>query len=75
MTIDECLEQISGRLSFGITEVTVQGGLDARTSVHFYYRLVREIKQAFPNLHIHAFSPGEIAYLHERSAFRADDSL
>jgi 5-amino-6-(D-ribitylamino)uracil---L-tyrosine 4-hydroxyphenyl transferase len=67
LTIDECLEQIAGRLSFGITEVTIQGGLDARTSVHFYYTLVREIKQAFPNLHIHAFSPEEIAYLHERS--------
>jgi FO synthase subunit 2 len=67
LTIDECLEQIAGRLSLGITEVTIQGGLDARTPAHFYYTLVREIKQAFPSLHIHAFSPEEIAYLHERS--------
>jgi FO synthase subunit 2 len=67
LTIDECLGQIAGRLSLGITEVTIQGGLDERTPTHFYYTLVREIKQAFPSLHIHAFSPEEIAYLHERS--------
>lgn len=67
LTIDQCLEQISARLSYGITEVTIQGGLDGRTPTDFYYTLVREIKRAFPQLHIHAFSPEEIAYLHERS--------
>ena len=66
LTIDECLEQIAGRLSYGITEVTIQGGLDDGTPVEFYYTLVREIKGAFPQLHIHAFSPEEIAYLRER---------
>ncbi|HEY0405597.1 MAG TPA: radical SAM protein, partial [Pyrinomonadaceae bacterium] len=66
LTIDECLEQIAGRLSYGITEVTIQGGLDDDTPVEFYYTLVREIKGAFPQLHIHAFSPEEIAYLRER---------
>lgn len=67
LTIDECLEQIAARLPYGITEVTIQGGLDDGTPVNFYYALVREIKRAFPALHIHAFSPEEIAYLHERS--------
>lgn len=67
MTIEDCLEHIARRLSLGITEVTIQGGLDAKTPVDFYYTLVREIKRAFPLLHIHAFSPEEIAYIHERS--------
>ncbi len=67
MTIDDCLEHIARRLQLGITEVTIQGGLDAKTPVEFYYMLVREVKRAFPLLHIHAFSPEEIAYIHERS--------
>lgn len=67
LTIDECLKKIAARLAYGITEVTIQGGLDASTPVSFYYTLVSEIKRAFPLLHIHAFSPEEIAYLHERT--------
>lgn len=67
MTLDDCLQHIARRLSYGITEVTIQGGLDAKTPTDFYYTLVREIKQAFPQIHIHAFSPEEIAYIHERS--------
>jgi FO synthase subunit 2 len=66
LTIDECLQRIAARSSYGITEVTIQGGLDDGTPVEFYYTLVREIKAAFPQLHIHAFSPEEIAYLRER---------
>lgn len=67
MTIGDCLEHIGRRVSLGITEVTIQGGLDAKTPVDFYFTLVEEIKRAFPKIHIHAFSPEEIAYIHERS--------
>lgn len=67
MTIDDCLERIAQRLHLNITEVTIQGGLDLRTPVEFYFDLVREIKRAFPRLHVHAYSPEEIAFLHERS--------
>ena len=67
LTLDECLEHIARRLPFGITEVTIQGGLDMKTPVDFYYALVREIKCAFPAIHVHAYSPEEIAFLHERT--------
>lgn len=67
LTLEQCLEHIARRLSYGITEVTIQGGLDMGTPVDFYYTLVTEIKRAFPTIHIHAFSPEEIAFLHERT--------
>ncbi len=67
LTLAQCLEHIARRLSYGITEVTIQGGLDLSTPVDFYYTLVTEIKRAFPTIHIHAFSPEEIAFLHERT--------
>lgn len=67
MTLDQCLSHIRQHLSLNITEVTIQGGLDMRTPIDFYFALVREIKAAFPHLHIHAYSPEEIAFLHERS--------
>lgn len=67
MTLDECLEHVARRVPLGITEVTIQGGLDVKTPVEFYFTLVREIKRAFPRLHVHAYSPEEVAFLRERT--------
>lgn len=67
LSVDDCLAHIARHLPLGITEVTIQGGLDLHTPIEFYFTLVREIKGAFPHVHIHAYSPEEIAFLHERS--------
>ena len=46
----------------GASEVCIQGGLP-RDLPPFYYRdILRTVKQATPNMHIHAFSPMEIVY-------------
>lgn len=67
LSLDECIAHIRRHLDYGITEVTMQGGLDPNVPVEFYYDLVRTVKNVFPQIHIHAFSPEEIFYLHERS--------
>jgi len=69
LTLDDCLTHIAAHLSYGITEVTIQGGLDVHTPVEFYFDLVQETKRAFPRIHIHAFSPEEIAFLGERTCW------
>ena len=46
----------------GATEVCIQGGLP-RNLPPFYYRdILRSVKKAVPQMHIHAFSPMEIVY-------------
>jgi len=46
----------------GATEVCIQGGLP-RDLPKFHYRdILRAVKQAVPQMHIHAFSPMEIVY-------------
>lgn len=46
----------------GATEVCIQGGLP-RDLPPFYYRdILRAVKNAVPQMHIHAFSPMEIVY-------------
>jgi FO synthase len=48
--------------ALGATEVCIQGGLP-RDLPPFYYRdVLRAVKQAVPEMHIHAFSPMEIVY-------------
>src|SRR5439155_4079583 len=46
----------------GATEVCVQGGLPRDLDGFFYRDLLRAIKRAIPEMHVHAFSPMEIDY-------------
>ncbi|MDE3170229.1 MAG: 5-amino-6-(D-ribitylamino)uracil--L-tyrosine 4-hydroxyphenyl transferase CofH [Acidobacteriota bacterium] len=46
----------------GATEVCIQGGLPRDLDGYFYVRLLRAIKSRLPGLHVHAYSPMEIAY-------------
>jgi FO synthase subunit 2 len=50
------------------TEICMQGGLNPKakinhSSLQYYLKLVTTIKQEFPQLHLHAFSPQEIQFI------------
>jgi FO synthase len=45
----------------GATEVCMQGGIDPELPVTGYAELVRAVKTRVPSMHVHAFSPMEIA--------------
>ena len=45
----------------GATEVCMQGGIDPELPVTGYAELVRAVKGRVPSMHVHAFSPMEIA--------------
>jgi 7,8-didemethyl-8-hydroxy-5-deazariboflavin synthase CofH subunit len=47
---------------YGATEVCIQAGLAPTLEKDDYVSLVRAIREAAPQLHIHAFSPEEIRY-------------
>ena len=46
----------------GATEVCIQGGLPRDLDGFYYRNLLRAIKRAIPEMHVHAFSPMEIDY-------------
>ena len=59
------LEQVGQRAAeaqaVGATEVCMQGGIDPSLGRTAYADLVRAVKSAAPGMHVHAFSPMEIA--------------
>jgi len=62
LTFDEIDKRTREAWELGATEVCIQGGLP-RNLPKFYYRdILRAVKQAVPQMHIHAFSPMEIVY-------------
>ncbi|MFT5042089.1 MAG: FO synthase, partial [Hyphomicrobiaceae bacterium] len=68
---DHPIDQVLGRIREGIengaTEVCMQGGINPEMHKDGYFELIREIRAAFPDLHIHAYSPMEIYYGARRS--------
>jgi len=46
----------------GATEVCIQGGLPRDLPPYYYRDILRAVKSAVPQIHVHAFSPMEIAY-------------
>ncbi len=62
---DLALEEITRRSqeawTRGATEVCLQGGIHPEYTGATYLAICRAVKQAVPDLHIHAFSPLEIA--------------
>ena len=62
LEIEQVVQQVQEARAMGCTEVCMQGGLNPLLGGDIYVRLVRAIKKAAPELHIHAFSPFEIQY-------------
>lgn len=55
----------------GATEICMQGGLNPEAKINgaslsYYIRLVKTIKDEFPQLHLHAFSPQEVQFIAEQ---------
>jgi 7,8-didemethyl-8-hydroxy-5-deazariboflavin synthase CofH subunit len=59
----------------GATEVCIQGGLPRDFDGYYYVNLLRAIKSRLPDLHVHAFSPMEIAYGIEKTGMPLRDYL
>lgn len=59
----------------GATEVCIQGGLPRGLHPYYYRDVLRAVKAAMPNMHIHAFSPMEIIYGVELTGMSLRDYL
>jgi 5-amino-6-(D-ribitylamino)uracil---L-tyrosine 4-hydroxyphenyl transferase len=62
------LEKATDAVERGATEICMQGGLNPQAklngkSLPYYLKVVEKIKQEFPQLHLHAFSPQEVQFI------------
>ncbi|MFC4004481.1 bifunctional FO biosynthesis protein CofGH [Prauserella oleivorans] len=59
----------------GATEVCMQGGIDPKLPVSYYADIVRAIKAAVPDMHVHAFSPMEIVSAASKAGVSVEEWL
>ncbi len=53
-------EKIAELVAIGGTQILMQGGMNDRLPLDWYLDLLSSIKEKFPKLHVHAFSPPEL---------------
>lgn len=68
LSYSKILEKAAEAVAQGATEICMQGGLHPGakrngSSLLYYVQLVETLMQAFPTLHLHAFSPQEIQFI------------
>lgn len=57
---DELYQKIAETLDLGGDQILMQGGLHPEFKLEWYEELLGDIKQRFPQLNVHGFSPPEI---------------
>jgi FO synthase len=73
--VEALLEKAREAASRGATELCIQGGIHPAKDHTHYREILVALKRAFPQLHIHAFSPEEIDFGHRKSGMSLRDYL
>ncbi|MEM7682890.1 MAG: radical SAM protein [Planctomycetota bacterium] len=60
LTRDQLRAKVQELVDVGGTQVLLQGGMHPRLGLDFYLDMLRGLKQDFPQVHLHAFSPPEV---------------
>jgi len=76
----QILPKLTDGVQRGATEICMQGGLNLQAKVNgkslrYYLNLVESIKQEFPHLHLHAFSPQEVQFIAREDGLKYIDVI
>ncbi len=68
LSTEQILAKAEAAVALSATEICMQGGLHPGAKINgrsltYYVELVTAIKTAFPQLHLHAFSPQEVEFI------------
>jgi FO synthase len=75
LSADDVVRKAREAWETGATEVCIQGGLPRDLDGFFYRDILRAIKRAIPEMHVHAFSPMEISYGVDKTGMPLRDYL
>jgi cyclic dehypoxanthinyl futalosine synthase len=72
---EELHRKIEETIALGGDQILLQGGMHPDLRIEWYEQLLREIKQRFPQINIHGFSPPEIDHIASLSGLPIRDVL
>ena len=75
MSLPEILEKTKAAADINVTEICIQGGLLPDWDVFNYCEILECIKEEFPEIHLHAFSPMEVFHAARNSNMSLKETL
>jgi FO synthase subunit 2 len=75
LSVEEVVSKAYEAWKEGATEVCIQGAINPKVPVDYYFEILRRIKEKVPQMHIHAFSPQEVHYIASRLGTTYRDAL
>jgi len=67
--------KIEETIELGGDQILLQGGMHPELNITWYESLLRDLRQRFPSVNVHGFSPPEIHHLSERSGLPVAEVL
>lgn len=74
-SIDDMLAMCRKYEGKGITEVHIVGGVHPSRDVHFFGKLIQEIKKILPQVHVKAFTAVELDYMIRKAGYTLTEGL
>lgn len=75
LTYEEIFTKIKELVLLKGTQVMLQGGLHPDYTLDTYVNMVKNVKKRFPQIHLHSFSPCEIAHMAKKSSVPIDEAI
>jgi FO synthase subunit 2 len=75
LTEEEILERVAAAERFSATEICIQGGLAPGLVLEDYCRILETVRENYPRMHLHAYSPMEVFYMSKNSGITPADSI
>ncbi len=75
LTTQELLKKVAEAVKLGATQVLLQGGHHPELPFEYYENMLRSMREKFPRVQRHAFSPSEIAHIAKISGSSIKETL
>ncbi len=72
---EEIFAKIERTIELGGTGILMQGGMNPRLKIDYYEDLLRSMRERFPAIHLHCFSPPEVVVLAKLSKISLRESI
>lgn len=74
-TIDDILKKVEPYKNTGLTEVHIVGGVHPNRDLHYYGKMMQEIKNIIPDIHIKAFTAVELDFMIKKAHMTLEEGL
>jgi cyclic dehypoxanthinyl futalosine synthase len=72
MSMDDILKKVGELFDAGGTQVMLQGGLHPDYTLGTFTAMLRAVKERFPGIYLHSFSPAEVVHLSNKTGMGFD---